>query len=264
MNDKFLKKAREVTLIRSWIIAVIVSAVGLVLVVSASDTWAVVWQQLGSSLLVGGVIWFAWEFLGKRAFAEELHAMTKLSSDVAEAGLDRVFSTFKSHDLDWPHLFRHSDKLDIFVSYAYTWRNEREPLLKEMMSRPGARIRVVLPDSDDKTTLNNLCLAFGYDEPKLKSSIADAIEFYKKLGESAQGKGATVQVYVAPRNTLISWYQFDDHAVLALYSHRGKEPVPTFVCKSDGFLYAFLKNDYDELVRVGRKVGEYGKPVVAA
>lgn len=199
-------------------------------------------SQLGGLLLATGLITIAWDLVGRRAFADEILAKAKLSTDVVDSGLIRV--TDQYHEVEWADLFQDVSKLDIVVAYANTWRNTHRARL-QAAARRGCRIRVFLPDHRDAETINILAGRFGMDPATLQSKIQEAVTDFKDLPAPAN---SPVQVYLRKGDLVFSCYRFDSRAVLTLYSHsrERRTNVPTFVMKN-GSLFTYV---YDELAAI--------------
>lgn len=198
--------------------------------------------QLGGLLLATGLITIAWDLVGRRAFADEILAKARLSTDVTASGLLQV--TDQYHELEWADLFENVNKLDIVIAYASTWRNTHRGQL-EAAARRGCRIRAFLPDYRDDTTLDILADRFGTTRDALRQKIREAVADLKSLPAPAN---EPVQVYLRKGDLVFSCYRFDSRAVLTLYSHsrERRSRVPTFVVK-DGSLFTYV---YDELVAI--------------
>jgi hypothetical protein len=197
-------------------------------------------SQLGGLLLATGLITIAWDLFGRRAFADEILAKAKLSTDVVDSGLIRVTDQYLD-EVEWADLFQNVDKLDVVVAYASTWRNTHRARL-QTAARRGCRIRVFLPDYRDDETVNILAGRFSMDPDALKAKIQEAGTDFNALPAPV---GSPVQVYLRKGDLVFSCYRFDSRAVLTLYSHsrERRTSVPTFVTKN-GSLFSYV---YDEL-----------------
>lgn len=215
--------------------------------ISDSKSWSAFLSQLGGLVLATGLITFAWDLVGRRAFADEVLAKAKLSTDVVESGLTRVTDQYLE-EVEWADLFRDVTKLDIFVSYASTWRNTHRARLGAVAARPGARIRVFLPDYRDAPTMAVLADRFNMAPAELIPKVREAVGDFKALARTG---GATVQVYLRSGDLVFSCYRFDSRAVLTLYTHsrERRTHVPTFVIEN-GSLFQFV---YDELAALERQ-----------
>ena len=196
--------------------------------------------QVGGLLLATGLLAVAWDLFGRRSLANEVLAKAGLSADVVRAGIVRVTDQYLA-EVEWASLFRDVNRLDIFVAYAATWRNTHRANLQEVAGRPGARIRVFLPDPRDPQTVAVLADRFHMQPDALIIKINEAIQDFRSL---AVPGGATVEVWVHAGDAVFSCYRFDSRAVLTLYSHgqERRTQVPTFVIDG-GTLLEFVYNE---------------------
>jgi hypothetical protein len=204
-------------------------------------------SQLGGLLLATGLITFAWDLVGRRAFADEVLAKAKLSTDVVESGLTRVTDQYLE-DVEWADLFRDVNKLDIVVAYGSTWRNTHGARLEAAAARPDCRIRVFLPHPKHAQTMAVLADRFHTTPEQLAPKVEEAIRDFRAL---ARPGGATVEVYLREGDLVFSCYRFDSRAVLTIYTHsrERRTHVPTFVM-DNGSLFQFV---YDELAAIAQQ-----------
>ncbi|MFG2018943.1 hypothetical protein [Actinomadura geliboluensis] len=197
---------------------------------------------VGGALIGAVALGILWELVGKRALVDEMHEKFEMSADVKTAGLVGIGTNYVA-DPDWDSYFAGVSKLDIFVAYGQTWRNQHLTQLREVARRPDARIHVYLPDPEDATELKALARKFGSDLSSLRQKIEETRAAFQEL---AQPGGAEVTVYYRPPYSVFSFYRFDSTAVITLYSHsRRRQPgVPTLICKAGGSLFQFV---YDEI-----------------
>jgi hypothetical protein len=248
-NVKLLKERAN---LRVLLAATGLAIIGLGLIL-ASILWLQdypVWQALsreaGALLLVSGVIALLWDLLGKRALLDEVLAKAQLSRDIDEAGVSRITGTFQSAKLDWSSYFRTVNNLDIFVSYARSWRNNHLEELKRVAGKKNACIRVILPDPEHKQTVLELSRRFDYDPGHLVNLIEEAKVEFDRLRSPSGGK---VEVWFLPIAQTFSFYIFDHVAVIALYTHRRERlPVPTLVCDKGGWLHEYVRKEFDAMV----------------
>ena len=203
-------------------------------------------SQLGGLLLATGLITITWDLFGRRAFADEILAKAKLSTDVVDSGLIRVTDQYLD-EVEWADLFENVNKLDIVVAYANTWRNTHRARL-QAAARRGCRIRAFLPDHRDDDTMKILADRFDMQPSDLKSKVQEAVTDLKALPAPAS---APVQVYLRCGDLVFSCYRFDSRAVLTLYSHsrERRTNVPTFVTKN-GSLFTYV---YAELEAIAQQ-----------
>jgi hypothetical protein len=131
--------------------------------------------------------------------------------------------------------------------------------VKAFARTPGNKIRVLLPDPDHPETMAELARRFDYKPADLAEMISESHAFFTSF---PRGKNAKVEVKFVQKVPLFTFYIFDPGAIIAFYSHRGKEPVPTFVV-SLGSLYEFVRKEFDGLWKVGREVAPPAGPPAA-
>ncbi len=240
-------EARRTTNLSSTLVAIVFIVPGLVLLIISSrpfapaDQWiAGLLGQLGGLLVATGLITIAWELYGKRSFLAEVLSKAQLRSDVVSAGLERVTDEYLQ-EVEWDELFKGSKTLDVVVAYASTWRNAHRVRLQKLAAQPGGRLRVFLPDPEDKETLFTLSQRFKMSEQSLKDKINEAIADFKELGG---------EVHVRAGDAVFSCYNFEHKAVLTLYSHSQERrgSVPTFLV-GDGMIRQFVTSDIEAILR---------------
>lgn len=245
--------------LRTLLITLMVAALGIgFLYVSARkdwlkgyEPWQTVIRDVGSLLLVTVAITLLWELWAKRAFLDEVLAKVQLAQEIKLAGLVRVTDVWH-RDIDWPSLFRNVNKLDIFFAYGHTWRSNNDTQLKKLAAKKEARIRVVLPDPQDKQTVSELARRFNQTPEQLRRSIREAEKYFRDLGCISAGSGAQINIWCLPAAPLFAFYRFDRIAVLTLYSHsRQRTPVPTFVVEMGGTLYDYIRKEFDAMISPG-------------
>lgn len=214
------------------------------------DIWMPsLYGQLGGLLLATGLITFAWDLWGKRAFAAEVLSKAQLKSDVVTSGLERVSNRYLE-EVEWEALFEESHSLDIVVAYASTWRNTHLGRLRDLVSRKGGRLRVFLPDPADAATMKVLSGRFNTTPSALKAKVEEAIEDFRGL--AAHGD---VEIYVRAGDAVFSCYLFDRRAVLTLYSHSQERrgSVPTLLMGA-GTLREFVSTDVDAIEKQSKRI----------
>ncbi len=61
--------------------------------------------------------------------------------------------------------------------------------------------------------------------------------------------GDRLEIWVVPFVPVFSCYRVDQKAVFALYRHRaGRGGVPAFVVDSEGYLYDFIREEFDVMI----------------
>jgi len=186
----------------------------------------------------------AWELIGKRAFTDEILLKANMSRDLADAGIEVATQNFRDNRIAWEQLFANSNRLDLWVSYASTWRNTHAQAIEKLLSRKDARIRVVLPNPANDRVLQELADRYEKTKEGLKKQIEEAIAAFTQL--KAPG---TVEVYLANTLPIFTIYIFTSKAVIAFYNHRkGRIPVPTLVCGEDGFMFKYVTKEFEGII----------------
>jgi hypothetical protein len=238
---------RQLTTLRTAFVAVGVAALGAVLLyISSLDSlddqpaWQGLLSQLGGVLVAAVAIALLWELVAKRAFAGEVFAIARVGTDVRNAALTRIGTSYLD-DVDWEGYFATVEKLDIFVAYAGTWRGMNYQRLMQVAAQPTSRIRVFLPNPNDAVLVGRLAQRFAMTAADVESRIRTARSEFAGL---QQAGGGEVRVYYHSGDPLYSCYRFDKTAILTLYSHtRTRTNVPTIVCRDGGTLYDFVREE---------------------
>jgi hypothetical protein len=238
--------------LRIWLWSIGIALVGLVFVFystrlnEAEHHWTgALSQEGGAALFIAGVLSMLWERGGKRAFADEILAKANMARDLAEAGLVTMVDSFKDARIDWGSLFKNACRLDMFISWGATWRNTHAEQIEKLLSDEEARLRIVLPDPEDRHVVESLANRFQKDTEYVRRMIDEARGFFQHQKDKAEGKGK-VEIYYTKIVPVFTFYRFNNKAVFALYNHRtDKQPVPTAVCDSEGFFYRFISAEFD-------------------
>jgi ribosomal protein S24E len=251
MNEHLKKLVSDRVILSAFYTLVPTGAVGIFFLFCSqfSEEWhhpirAVVLREVGVLLFVTAVLTLTWELIGKRSFTDEILSKANMSRDLADAGILVVVPNFRDSRIPWDELFKNSNRLDIWVSYASTWRNTHAQAIEKLLSRKDARVRVVLPNPNDDRVVQELALRYEKSKEVLKGQIEEAITAFQRIGSNG-----SVEIYLSKTVPLYTFYLFTNKAVVALYNHRkGRIPVPTLVCDEDGFLFKYVEEEFEDLV----------------
>jgi hypothetical protein len=229
------------------VVAVAVAGVGILLLwlseaqkLEEHPSWQGLIASLGGLLVASVAISLLWELVGKRAFAGEIFEIARIGTDVRNAALTRIGTSYLD-DVDWEGYFATVEKLDIFVAYGSTWRAANYQRLRQVAGQQTARIRIFLPDPTDEALIERLALRFDSSADEVRSKIREARREFAGL---EQAGGGDVSVYYHNGDPLFSCYRFDRNAIVTLYSHtRRRVNVPTIVCRDGGTLYEFVRDE---------------------
>ncbi len=166
-----------------------VLGVGLIVWSKFAERWnepirSDVFREIGVALLVTAALTVMWDLIAKRAFTDEVLAKANMSRDLAEAGIRMVTPSFMDGRISWSDLFKCSSKLDIWVSYASTWRNSHAQEIEKMLSKKGALLRVVMPDPSDQQILGALAARYETTAESVATHVQEAIDGFSKFNKN--------------------------------------------------------------------------------
>lgn len=230
--------------------------VALLVLSEANDTVAgKVWLKsvianLGGVVIASVAIAFLWELFSKRALLDELLEKTKLAEEVRGGGLIGI-TLNPLRGPDFPTLIRQAQRLDIFVIYANTWRANFESELRVLAKKPGARVRLLVPDVEDPELMTQLARRLGApDGPTMRQKIEVAISEFGGIFDRAKNDKLDYSVWLHRQTPVFSFYRFENVAVFTTYKHsNGRGDAPTFIAMRGGSLYKFIEEDVDALVK---------------
>ena len=88
---------------------------------------------------------------------------------------------------------------------------------------------------------------FNISPDEMISRVTEAIDFFKRLGESANQE-STVTIYLFQRTFQLSFYQFSQRTVIASYSHRRERGgIITLLADRGGELYKWAGDEWDQI-----------------
>lgn len=251
-------KLQQLTNLRTYIASAIIFIVGILLLIAGERTtfgdgylWArSVTSNFGALLIASVSIAMLWELFSKRSFLDELLAKTGLAEDLRTVGIIGV-SINPVRGPDFSKIIRSSERLDIFVCYANTWRATFEEDLKFLASKKNSRIRLIIPNPDNQEIMKDLAKRFNAnDAATMESRIRQAIEEYKTLFASVTNTSLDFSVWIHDETPVSSFYRFDRCAVITLYKHaKGRGKAPTIVAERGGALYTYIESEVDSMVK---------------
>jgi len=140
----------------------------------------------------------------------------------------------------------------LYFIHSRRWRENHDAALKAFLGRPGTTLEVFLPDLESHELMFSLGKHFE-DGPLIPALVADAYRFFARL---ARDFGKPAHVWLFGRYPTYSFYQFDQRAVIALYSNTSaKKELPAFEIIGNGVLGKFLAADIEDLKKECRKRG---------
>jgi TIR domain len=214
---------------------------------AAFDRW---WPELETAIKSARTIKVdAPKRRSEREILEEILSVVRFRdrapSDSSAAGIQRVIANF--HTLEWDVLFADATRVDLLFAYGAGWRAAHGHELAGVLKRPGARVRVILPDRTDNTTMEELGRRFSASPSDVSARIQAAEEEFLTVASGAE-ETASLAVLRIARTPLYTYYRVDDIVVVTPYHHGfDRRAVPTLVLERYGMLGRFFDADFDAL-----------------
>jgi hypothetical protein len=165
------------------------------------------------------------------------------------AGILRV-GPFAGFYQRFEELIGGSVRMSLYFIHSRRWRENHDAAIKAFLARDGTTLEIFLPDLENHELMFSLSRRFE-DGPLSPTLVVDAYKYCIRL---ARDYGKPADIWLFGRYPAYSFYQFDQRAVIALYSNTaGKKDVPAFEVSTDGLLGKFLATDIDDLKRECRK-----------
>ena len=246
----------EHSTLRTHIAALSFLLLGSLLLVLASHVktpWlSVLLLNVGSFIIASVVMTLIFRFWQLRGLLDDLFRHVGVAEQIQRARLSGCSVSFYEI-VPGEELFTESNRLDLMVSYAATWRNTHESQLERFLARADAQLNVVLPDPDVKTTLNELGTRFGLESGEVERRIRESATFFQHLGVGARG---TVRIYYFARAPHFTFYRFNNRVVFASYRHRqARGPVLTLIGGRGGEFYDWIRDEWYGITREGLASG---------
>lgn len=204
--------------------------------------------NVGSFIIASVVMAVIFQFWQLRGLIDDLFRQARVAEQIQRAQLSG-FSVSFYDNVPWDEMFNESNRLDLMVAYAATWRNTHQARLERFVSRNDSGLEVVLPDPEVTPTLEELARRFNMSPEEVRQRIIDATEFFKRLGTNARG---VVRIYYHVRAPQFTFYRFNNRAVFATYRHRpGRGPILTLVSKRGGEFYEWIRDEWYGITRDG-------------
>lgn len=166
-----------------------------------------------------------------------------------QAGIIRV-GPFAGFYQRFEELIRGSSRLVLYFIHSRRWRENHDAAIKAFLGRTGTTLELFLPDLENHELMFSLSRRFE-DGPLTPTLVVDAYKYCIRL---AREYGKPADVWLFGRYPAYSFYQFDQSAVLALYSNTAaKKDLPAFEVDAEGLLGRFLATEIDGLRRECRK-----------
>jgi hypothetical protein len=168
---------------------------------------------------------------------------------LSQPGILRVGS-FAGFYQRFEELIAESSRMVLYFIHSRRWRENHDAAIKAFLRRSGTTMQIFLPDLENHELMFSLSRRFE-DGPLTPTLVVDAYRYCARL---AREYGKPEEIWLFGRYPAYSFYQFDERAVLALYSNTAaKKDIPAFEVSTDGLLGRFLASDIEDLKRECRR-----------
>ncbi len=209
------------------------------------SAWDSVLREGGALLFVTATLSAVWDLRGRRQLTNEVLSAAGLSKAITDAGLTELTTHYA--EIDWNGLLNRASHVDLFFAYAATWRAYHDAALRRLVTREGVRLRVILPDREDKAQVGQLAARFGTSGEEIVQKIKDAEDAFGVLSRESD-QHASVKVRVTRIFPVFTYYRFDGRCIGVLYSQAGERvEVPAFECQHGGTLHKFFSDQFTAL-----------------
>jgi len=166
-----------------------------------------------------------------------------------QAGIVRV-GPFAGFYQRFEELIRDSNSIALYFIHSRRWRENHDAAIKTFLGRKGTTMEIFLPDLDNHELMFSLSRRFE-DGSLTPTLVVDAYRYCARL---AREYGKPAEIWLFDRYPAYSFYQFDERAVLALYSNTSaKKDLPAFEVDREGLLGRFLTTEIEGLKRECRR-----------
>jgi hypothetical protein len=147
-------------------------------------------------------------------------------------------------------LIASSSHMVLYFIHSRRWRENHDAAMKAFLGRSDTTLEIFLPDLENHELMFSLSRRFQ-DGSLTPTLVVDAYRYCARLGREY---GKPTEVWLFGRYPAYSFYRFDQHAILALYSNTAaKKDIPTFEVSTDGLLGKFLASEIEDLKRECRR-----------
>ncbi|MFL5475458.1 MAG: hypothetical protein ACJ8A6_07160 [Gemmatimonadales bacterium] len=174
--------------------------------------------------------------------------MTSTQDDLS--GIIRV-GPFAGFYQRFEELIAGSRNMTLYFIHSRSWRENHSAAIKTFLARGDTEMQIFLPDLENHELMFSLSRRFE-DGPLTPTLVIDAYRYCYRL---AREYARPAEIWLFSRYPAYSFYQFDQRAVIALYSNTSaKKDIPAFEVSTDGLLGKFLATDIEDLKRECRQL----------
>ena len=241
-------------------VAAVLLVLAVLLMFAASEAHAsgkvrlsITLQHVGSFMLASVVVAAIFQFWQVRGLLEDMWEEAGIIRSLRSARLSLFALEFEDTDVPWAEYFKESDRVNIMFAYGRTWRGRHGTQLRDFVKNKNAKLRVILPNPEEESLMQELGRRFDLSSEDVKSRIIEAQQDF--FGLEKVGK-AEIEVYAFSKPMVFSFYQFDSYVVMATYRHRSdRGAVINMAGKRGGELYKFVQDEWNWLVDEGIEKG---------
>lgn len=147
-------------------------------------------------------------------------------------------------------LIASSTQMVLYFIHSRRWRENHDASIKAFLAREGTTMEVFLPDLENHELMYSLGRHFD-DGPQIPGLVVDGYRYFARLARDFK---KPAEIWLFSRYPTFSFYEFDERAVIALYSNSAaKKGAPALEVTRDGFLGKFLATDIEDLKRECRR-----------
>ena len=211
------------------------------------DPVADLFGQIGGLLIVAVAVGYLWELRGRAAFTRDLLSKVNLSQEVLSSGIVGV-GDYYLQNVPWTDRIGAAKKIDISMAYGETWRNTYDHILREFVRRPGTRLRLILPDPRDSDAVREMARRFACTTADVQDKIVattKAFDGYRQMADPTAG----IDVRFRAGIPTFTYYRFDQHMVITMYSNRRDRTSEVPIIQiTGGRLAKFLRDDFEAML----------------
>ena len=143
-----------------------------------------------------------------------------------------------------------SSRMALYFIHSRRWRENHDAAIKAFLGRDNTTLELFLPDLESHELMFSLGRHFE-DGPQIPGLVVDAYRYFARLARDFR---KPVPIWLFGRYPTYSFYQFDERAVIALYSNAAtKKDLPALEITNDSLLGRFLTTDTEDLKRECRR-----------
>jgi len=223
--------------------------------VAPTEFWPTFLLAVGAGVIAAGALGLVSQLVVQRSVQREFLQAASLSSELAEAGLDRLLTTTKQYESEFTRLLSTASVVDLSFVDNSRWLLQHEDALRSLLKGKG-RIRVMLPSEADTATMNELFKRFkDTDRDRFRTRVKMTRQVLQSLAQDFPPEfghdGTTFKSGLWLKNLDVaptySYYRIDKTALLRVFETQ-KEETPThpvLVLRAGGNLWKFVTGDFN-------------------